>query len=183
MKPNVIPTITFATYLTLMRLACIPCIAVSLFVSDWFFSILFFVIASITDVLDGMVARSFNEVSWLGTILDPLVDKIMLLTIYAGLVYTGMLPHWFLLFVLVHECVLILGALYWSLLQQKIPISPSRLAKLVGLGQFLFIVWVLVCGFLKITPSTLFYQVLFLLAIARACVLVQYGIQTYRKLA
>ncbi len=186
MKANLSSGITLATYFTLLRILFIPCILVSMMNNSWLASTIFFVLASITDVLDGMLARSRNEVSWLGTILDPLADKLLLIVVYAGLVYGQFipikLPVWFLVLVVVNELILILGAAYWSLFKQKVAISPSRLAKLVGVGQFLFIFWALLCGFVGIAPATLFYQVLLLIAVARVCVLVQYGLRTYNRI-
>ncbi len=175
------PLITLATYFTIARLFFIPCIMVSMLHNSWLAATIFFVLASITDVLDGMLARSRNEVSWLGTILDPLADKLMLVVVYAGLIYGNFipvpLPLWFLWLVIANELILIGGAVYFSLVKQQIPISPSRLGKLVGLGQFLFIFWALLCGFVDLVPTALFYQVLMLLALARLVVLVQYGLR------
>ena len=178
------PLITLATYFTIARLIFIPCIMVSMFNNSWLAATIFFVLASVTDVIDGMLARSRNEVSWLGTILDPIADKLMLTVVYIGLVYGEFipvpLPLWFLILVIVNEVVLISGAAYFSLFKQQIPISPSRLAKLVGFGQFLFIFWALVCGLVNSAPTVLFYQVLILLAAARLVVLIQYGLRTFK---
>ena len=175
------PLITLATYFTIARLLFIPCIVVSMMYNNWVAATIFFVIASFTDVLDGMLARARNEVSWLGTILDPVADKLMLVVVYGGLIYGNFipvpLPGWFLGFVIVNEIILISGTAYFSLIKQQIPISPSRLAKLVGVGQFLFIFWALLCGFVDLVPTALFYYVLILLALARLVVLVQYGLR------
>lgn len=178
------PVITLATYVTILRLLFIPCIMISMFASYWFLATVFFVVASLTDVIDGMLARSRNEVSWLGSILDPLADKLMLIVVYAGLVYGHFIPfevpQWFLILVIINEVILIGGAAYFSLIKQQLPISPSRLAKLVGVGQFLFIFWALLCGFVHSAPMTLFYLVVGLIAAARIVVLVQYGLRTLK---
>ncbi len=153
-----------------------------MFTNAWISATLFFVLASVTDVIDGMVARSRNEVSWLGSILDPIADKLMLTVVYIGLVYGNFipipLPLWFLVFVILNEVVLIGGAAYFSLIKQQVPISPSRLAKLVGFGQFLFIFWALLSGLVHSISVALFYQVVVLLAAARLVVLIQYGFRT-----
>lgn len=186
MKTQTSSTITVATYFTLIRIACIPFIFLSIVNHSWIALTGLFIIASITDVIDGFIARSFDQVSWLGTVLDPLADKLLLVTIYAGLTFSNFipiaLPQWFLWFVVIHEALLILGAFYWSFIKHAIQINPSWLAKLVGVAQFLFISWVLLSGFVGTISETLFYQLLILLAIARLCVLIEYGIRTYTTL-
>ncbi len=180
------PLITLATYFTIARLFFIPCIMVSMLSDNWLAATIFFVLASITDVLDGMLARARNEVSWLGTILDPIADKLMLIVVYVGLMYGNFipvpLPLWFLILVIANEVILISGAAYYSLIKKKVPISPSRLAKLVGVGQFMFIFWALLCGFVDIVPTALFYHVLILLALARLVVLINYALRTLKVL-
>lgn len=187
MKANYLYGITLATYFTFLRLLFIPCIIISMVGQAWIMATLFFVLASITDVVDGILARSLNEVSWLGTLLDPIADKLMLITVYAGLVYGHFIPVkiplWFLALVVANELIVVIGAGYWSLFKQELAISPSRLAKLLGLGQFLFIFWTLLSGFTGTTSVTLFYQVLVLIAFARICVLIQYGLRTYSRVA
>lgn len=177
--------ISLATYVTLLRLVLIPCLLVSMLYDAWLLATLFFVLASISDALDGMLARALNQVTWLGTLLDPLVDKLMLITIYAGLVYGSLMPvkipQWFLILVLVHEILLMSGAAYWSLIKREIVIRPSRFAKVLGFGQFLFIVWILMGGLGGTVPECLFYELLLLIASARICLLIQYAVFTYRQ--
>ena len=178
--------ITLATYVTMVRICFIPCIVVSMMAQAWVAATVFFVLASLTDVIDGILARSVSEVSWLGTILDPLADKILVISVYAGLVYGEFipvrLPGWFLGFVILHEIILIAGTVYWSFFKDKIAITVSRLAKLVGVAQFLFIFWALLCGIIGIAPVVLFYVVVGLIALARMCVLIQYGFWAYERI-
>ena len=184
MKANLGWEITLPTYFTLARFCLIPCILVAITKQSWGLATLFFVGASLTDVIDGKLARSRNVVSKLGTLLDPLVDKVMLISVYASLVFSNVLtiglPMWFLVLALLHEAFLLAGAAYWSLFRESIVIAPSHLAKLVGLGQFLFISWALTCALLGYTPVGLFYLLVVIIALARLCVLAQYGQQTYR---
>jgi cardiolipin synthase (CMP-forming) len=178
--------ITVATYFTLVRIACIPFIFLSMINHAWVALTALFVLASITDVIDGFIARTFNQISWLGTLLDPLADKFLLITLYAGLTFSTFvpiaLPVWFLSVVLIHELLLIGGAYYWSVVKHSDQISPSWLAKLLGVGQFLFIIWVLLSGFVGSISELLFYQMLMLLTLGRLCVLLEYGMRIHRTL-
>jgi len=177
--------ITLATQITFLRILCVPFIIHSMMHEEWITATWLFIFASLTDVLDGMVARMRQETSLLGTLLDPVADKLLLLSVYAGLMLGHMhgpsIPLWFVLLALVHELMLAAGTVYFGLYKQQVVVAPSRLAKLVGVAQFLFIFWTLWCGFLEVPSSPLFYQLIILIAIARTCVLVQYGLQLTRR--
>ena len=72
--------ITFANILTLIRIACIPLIVVIFFSSlenSRPLASFIFIVAAITDWLDGWVAREYNQISKLGTFLDPVADKLI----------------------------------------------------------------------------------------------------------
>lgn len=100
---------TTASKITLVRIAFIPIFMVLMYLSKgqsnvWMWvSLAVFIIASLTDYLDGQIARKYNQVSDFGKFLDPLADK--LLTIAAMLMFCewGKLPAWALMIVLTRE--------------------------------------------------------------------------------
>ena len=100
---------TTASKITLVRVAMIPAYLVTMYLSGgeaglWLWiSLGIFIIASLTDFIDGHIARKYNQVSDFGKFLDPLADK--LLTIAAMAVYCewGIFPAWALMIVLTRE--------------------------------------------------------------------------------
>ena len=100
---------TTASKITLIRVAFIPVYMVLMYFSGgepnlWMFAALgVFILASITDYIDGQIARKYNQVSDFGKFLDPLADK--LLTIAAMVVFCewGSFPAWALMIVLTRE--------------------------------------------------------------------------------
>ena len=100
---------TLASKITLVRVAFIPVHMVLMYLSDgepglWMWlALAVFVIASLTDYVDGQIARKCNQVSDFGKFLDPLADK--LLTIAAMVIFCewGMMPAWALMIVLTRE--------------------------------------------------------------------------------
>ena len=70
-----------------------------------------YVTAAVTDFLDGQVARRTQTVSWLGKIMDPIMDRVLLITGVLGLLIIGELPLWIPLFVIGRDVYLTLGAL------------------------------------------------------------------------
>lgn len=101
---------TTASKITLARVALIPMYMVFMYLSDmgnnalWkWLSLGIFILASLTDYVDGYIARKYNQVSDFGKFLDPLADK--LLTIAAMVIFCewGMFPSWALMLVLTRE--------------------------------------------------------------------------------
>ncbi|MGD1044964.1 MAG: CDP-alcohol phosphatidyltransferase family protein [Bacteroidota bacterium] len=98
------------------------------------------VIAVVTDLLDGFLARKLHQVTDLGKILDPLADKIGI-GIYAVLIaWAGDVPVWFVIFVLLRDLLIFSGGLYIQRAKKIIPQSnwPGKIAvTLVALVLFL----------------------------------------------
>ena len=69
-----------------------------------------YALASLTDVLDGYIARRFNQISDVGKLLDPLADKLMVVTMLVMLVIKGYLPMWVPIAVGLKELIMVLGA-------------------------------------------------------------------------
>lgn len=70
-----------------------------------------YVVAAITDFLDGQVARRTQTVSWLGKVMDPIMDRVLLFTGVIGLVVVGELPLWVAMFVVCRDMYLALAAM------------------------------------------------------------------------
>lgn len=77
--------------------------------NSFLFAMIIFFIAGATDVLDGYIARKYNMVTKWGTLLDPLADKLMILTVLFSLSYTNIIPHWVFYVVLIKEISMIIG--------------------------------------------------------------------------
>lgn len=111
-----------------------------------------FVLAGISDLLDGFIARRYNLVSDLGKLLDPLSDKIMLITGLWCLVYSKILPGWFLWAVIIKEAVLIMGSVY--MLGEGVIVHSGKYGKTstllytVGVGLGLLGIPFLATGFI-----------------------------------
>lgn len=97
-----------------------------------------FILASITDVLDGYIARKYNMTTWVGQLLDPLADKLMQLTVVISLVVSNILPVWFVVILAAKELLMILGGTF--LYFKKIHVKSNILGKLNTVVLFIAMV-------------------------------------------
>lgn len=74
-------------------------------------AIVIFVVAGLTDILDGFIARKYNIVTRLGIVLDPLADKLMLITVLISAALKNQISFWIIVIVAIKETLLILGAI------------------------------------------------------------------------
>jgi cardiolipin synthase len=133
--------------LTLFRIALIP-VFVRVFFSGepnaygWAFFV--YALAGFTDVLDGIIARRFHLQSKLGTVLDPLADKLMLLTVLLTLYVADLIPLIILLVPLAKELFMIGGGIYLYFIREERVVIPSNIfGKLSTVMFFLAITTVL----------------------------------------
>jgi len=100
---------TTASKITLIRVAFIPVYMVLMYLSGgepngWMWaSLAVFIIASLTDFIDGHIARKYNQVSDFGKFLDPLADKLLVIAAMTMFCQWGQIPAWALMLVLTRE--------------------------------------------------------------------------------
>lgn len=85
--------ITVPNLLTILRMALVPLFVSLLFYQRFMWGLVVFLVAGLTDGLDGLLARRFNQKSQLGTILDPIADKLLLVTSFVVLALPQISPH------------------------------------------------------------------------------------------
>ena len=89
--------------LTIARVICVPIFVVLYYLDLNLWACIVFVIASITDMLDGRIARSRNLVTNFGTIMDPLADKVLVYAAFCLFIEKGVMPGWMLIIILARE--------------------------------------------------------------------------------
>jgi len=97
--------------LTLIRFIIVPIFGVYLFFEQYLIAVILFIIAGITDVMDGYLARKFNLVTNFGKIADPLADKLMQLTALVLLTYLNKIPVFILIIIISKELLIGIGSI------------------------------------------------------------------------
>ena len=111
--------------LTLVRIAMVPVVILFFILDEPFWALGIFLLAGFTDVLDGWIARKYNLITAFGQVMDPLADKLMLMTTLICLYITGRVPLAVPIIVVVKEWTMITAA---ALLYRKNPQANPKLS-------------------------------------------------------
>lgn len=129
--------------ITLGRILLVPIIVWAIASNQMEIAFAIFVVAGVSDAVDGFLAKRFNMASDLGALLDPLADKALLVSIFISLGIWGAVPLWLVILVVSRD-IMIVGAVIVSWLFDKpIPMKPLMVSKLNTGAQVAFAALVL----------------------------------------
>ena len=129
--------------LTLARIGLVPLLIVLLQDQQFLMSLIVFIVAGITDGLDGFIAKRFNAQTQLGAILDPLADKALLVSSFVMLSIMELIPFWLMVVVVFRDIIIVCGYLIMVLFFGSVKMQPLQVSKLNTVLQISFIVVVL----------------------------------------
>ena len=174
---------TIPNLLTVLRIILVPFIAYTLLYRLWMLAFPLFAIAAVSDALDGYLARKWDQKTKIGAYLDPLADKLLIVSCYAVLAFAPVeglhIPGWFLSIVLVKELILLMGVLYWGIVKQEVEVRPSILGKAAMFVQSILVGWVIACSIFHWMPIKTFHLVLAIALLLIIASLVHYSYTLY----
>src|SRR5208337_1527666 len=129
--------------ITFIRIVIIPVFVTALVYNRVDYALWLFIIASISDMLDGLLARMTNQQTRLGAFLDPLADKFLLMTSFILFSVYGWIPMWMTITVISRDLIVTLGWLLLYLLYDITKVEPSRVGKAAIAGQLVLIAYTL----------------------------------------
>jgi len=143
--------LTIPNLLTLLRMGLVPWFLIAVLQGDSIVALSIFLVAGISDGLDGFIARFFNQRSVLGAYLDPLADKVLLTTAFVTLAIPGthsgvLIPVWVTVLVLARDVLILMVSLVLYLTHQVTRFPPAVISKLTTAVQITAIFLVLVSG-------------------------------------
>jgi cardiolipin synthase (CMP-forming) len=146
---------TWPNFITIGRFLLVPVFILAMLqgASAWAFAV--FLVAGVSDAFDGYLARRFGQVSELGAYLDPLADKLLLVSGFVTLGYLGVIPDWLVVLVVSRD-VLIVGAVLTShLTGSPVPVKPLFVSKLTTVAQIVLVVVALahLAGFAELAAA------------------------------
>ena len=135
---------TYPNLVTGVRLLLVPLFGLFLKHERWALGLWLCLLLVATDALDGFLARRLGQRSELGSYLDPLADKLLVLMGFSMLSTKGHVPAWLLALVLSRDGLILIGVGVYLLAKGKpMEVSPTRLGKATAVTQFFFILYCL----------------------------------------
>jgi len=111
-----------------------------------------FAVAAASDGLDGYLAKRFNWTSDLGRILDPVADKLLLMSVFVEAAWLGLIPWWLTAAVVARDVLIGLGALTYRLWFGPLHGRPTRISKINTAAQLLYLMLVMLNAAVHVPP-------------------------------
>lgn len=118
-----------ANWLTLLRILLIPVFVTLLVYRRPMLALAVFCLASLTDLLDGYIARHGGRPTRLGAFLDPLADKLLLVSIYLALGVRAALPAWLVILVVSRDVLIVAAVLLAWIVDRPVEVQPVTVSK------------------------------------------------------
>ena len=120
---------TVPNVITIMRLLLVPAIVLALLSERWGWAFTGFLIAGVSDGIDGFIARHFNQKSELGAYLDPMADKLLLVSVFVVLGLMGELPLWLVIAVASRDALIVCAVLLSTVMGNPVAMKPLFVSK------------------------------------------------------
>jgi cardiolipin synthase len=129
--------------LTAFRFLLVPPVVVLMLKDEFMPALVLFAVAGFSDAVDGFLARRYHWTSRIGGLMDPLADKLLMVSSYLTLGWLGLIPVWLVALVILRDLVIVTGAVIYNARIEQVEATPSVVSKLNTLAQILLVLSVL----------------------------------------
>jgi len=123
------PHLTVPNIITLFRILLTPLFLIFLIQKNYPRALLVFFLAGLSDMADGLIARAWQQKTPLGAFLDPMADKLLMVTSFVALGIYRLIPPWLAVVVISRDVILVVGALILKMAEARLVIRPSLAGK------------------------------------------------------
>lgn len=134
MKAHHIPNI-----ISMLRILLVVPVVMYLLQERFVAALVLITVAGASDGLDGFLAKRYGWITWLGSILDPIADKLLLISCFVTLGWLDLLPMWLVIAVLARDAAILAGALAYHFLYGQYEMAPTTVSKLNTLMQIVLV--------------------------------------------
>jgi cardiolipin synthase (CMP-forming) len=124
-------------FITLLRIILVPVIVILLIQGSFLKALLIFIAASLSDALDGFLARFLQQQTVLGAYLDPIADKALLVSSFVTLSVLHIIPSWLAVIVISRDFIILLGISVLSIMSITVEIRPAFVSKITTAMQLI----------------------------------------------
>ena len=135
--------INLPNILTATRILLTPLFVIFLLRDMFGFALVVFTVSAVSDALDGLLARYFNQRTELGAYLDPIADKLLMTAAYVSLAVLKILPSWLTVIVISRDVLIALGFAVFALTNQQVEVKPSPVSKCTTVVQLITVILIL----------------------------------------
>lgn len=121
--------LTIPNLITILRLVLVPAVVLAMLQARWDWAFAGFLIAGISDGVDGFIARRFNQQSELGAYLDPMADKLLLVSVFVVMGFIGQLPLWLVVTMVSRDALIVCAVLLSSIMAHPVEMKPLFVSK------------------------------------------------------
>jgi len=147
--------LTIPNLITLFRIIITPLFIIFLIQGNYRKALVVFVLAGVSDLADGLIARTWQQKSRLGSYLDPLADKILMAASFVTLSIYHLIPSWLTVVVLSRDVALATGVLIFRLADIPLVVRPSLAGKWTTTFQLITVGFVLLSKIWAFPPLVL----------------------------
>jgi cardiolipin synthase len=137
------PNLSIPNLITLARILLVPVVVWAIASGEMRLAFVLFLVAGVSDAVDGFLAKRFGMTTELGAYLDPLADKTMLVSIYVTLAIVGEIPLWLVILVTSRDIMIVSAVILSWLVDNPVKLKPHPVSKLNTVAQILLALVVL----------------------------------------
>ena len=134
---------TIPNLITVFRLVLVPIVIMMILQEDWGWAFALFVIAGVSDGLDGYIARRFEMRSEFGALIDPLADKVLIVSIYVTLAIVEVIPAWLAIVIVFRDIMIVMAFMLSWMMAQPMAVKPLFVSKVTTALQIAFAAFLL----------------------------------------
>ncbi|OIP92094.1 MAG: CDP-diacylglycerol--glycerol-3-phosphate 3-phosphatidyltransferase [Syntrophaceae bacterium CG2_30_49_12] len=130
-------------FLSLLRIILVPAVVIFLMQGSFSKALIFFTVSGITDAMDGFLARILKQQTIIGSYLDPIADKALLVSCFLALSIMGIIPGWLTVIVISRDIIILVGVSIFSMMAISFEIHPTFVSKVTTVLQIFTVLLVL----------------------------------------
>lgn len=142
-RSDILHILNIPNTLSVLRILIVPVFATAIIYNKYLYALLLFIFAALTDMLDGFFARIADQKTSLGTFLDPLADKFLLITSFVLFSIYGWIPKWLAITVISRDLIVVIGWFLLYMTAQTTRVEPVLAGKAAIALQLIILAYIL----------------------------------------